>query len=283
MKTSLAELGLGVATALISVLLVSGALLMSLAEGLPAALPSPVQTTPTAGGETLEILTPQTSPTHTPTFTCLVPPGWQSYTLQPGDTWDDLAARFNLSVEELRRGNCNFNGSLLAGSLLNIPIATATPTFTQTVTLTITQPQTAAPLASDTPVQPTTPLSSNGCPIPPGTIPYVVQPGDTLFQIGLRYNIVYTELMRINCLKSEKIVSGQILYVPNVTPRLSPTSTRRPTEPPPPPATATPIPPTNTPILPTDTPIPPTDTPIPPTDTPPPPPTDTETPIPSPT
>jgi LysM repeat protein len=248
MKASLAELGLGIGTALLSLLLVTGALLMSLSEGLPPA--APVEVSATFSGTIIgtEAPTSAFSLTPVPTLTCPLPLGWHTYTLLPGDSWEGLEAQYGLAVDQLQHGNCDLTGSLIAGWVVNVPpLPTPSPSPTATTTPT-KEPEVRAP--TDTPARFTSTAIAQGCvPRADWRGIYIVRAGDTLFQIGLRYNVVYTEIMRANCLTSEKIITGQRLAVPWVntsTPLASATHTPRPTNPPAPTNTP-PTPPTDVP------------------------------------
>ena len=116
--------------------------------------------------------------------------------------------------------------------LTSVPSATPTSDIIPTNTLTPT-----ATFTATVPQPPTAVLPS--C-IPRGDWKqYVVLPGDTLFRIAERGNTTVAELTTGNCIDDpSKIVSGQILYVPNdvatVTPRPSatpePTATLSPDE-----------------------------------------------------
>lgn len=111
---------------------------------------------------------------------------------------------------------------------------------------------------------------------------YRVQPGDKLFALALATGSSTTELIAANCLDSDQILAGQLLYVPRlpsspitVTPTATPTATQTPTDTPT--VTLTPTPTNTATDTPTDTPTA-TDTPTPtPTDTP----TPTQTPTPT--
>ena len=81
------------------------------------------------------------------------------------------------------------------------PVATVTP---------------APPLFTPTPI-PVTPLPAT--PIPPGTVTYVVQAGDTAFRIALNYGITLNALVAANNIPADyKIYVGQVLVIPGVTP-----------------------------------------------------------------
>jgi len=277
---------LGILAALVSVTLLVGSLSLTLMEGglRQAFAPSvtftstiiSVQTLTaspfiswTAGPSPIISLTPTPSYTPSPTSFensgCTHPPGWEPYTVLPGDTLEVLAAANNTSVESLIAGNCLETSMLFPTLILYVPGLPPTQTPTS-------------------------------CHPPPGWVYYTVQPGDTLYHIAMLYSTTIPSLQAANCMgNSDRIWAGQQLYVPNV-PTLTPEVTFTPVPPPPDTPTPTSPPPPDTPtpteyIPPTDTPTnppPPSDTPTPTaTDTPVPTatqtPTPTDTPVPTPT
>jgi LysM repeat protein len=209
----------------------------------------------------------QPSATPQPTVTLCPPPeGWITITVKEGDTLESLAERYGIAPRKLMQANCLGNRNLISGTAFFVPAPTQQAAPTQEATAT-SQPVTC------------------GSP-PAGWVLYTVQPGDTLYHIGLAHGVTVAQLQSANCLASTTIRSGQTLYVPNVpTVTVWSTRTATSTEELEPSATFSPEP-TDTP-LPTATPTTqPTDTPF-PTDTPtdeppPPPPTETSTPIPLP-
>jgi len=245
-------LGNALVAALISVGLIIGALSISLVEFVPEAAPtatdnllaSPIPLTatqtflvPTLG---LESLTPSITPTFTntptPPSSCPPPAGWIQITIQISDTLDGIAARYNITKEQLRTANCLFTDNLIAGSKLYVPPA---PTKEPAVCI-------------------------------PGKIGwgknYVVQPGDSIFRIGYNHYVTTREMMTVNCRVSEIIHAGEILWVPNNATRTPPFPTILPgvTVFPTDPFTATLIPFTFTfTATPSNTPVPPTATPTP--------------------
>lgn len=109
----------------------------------------------------------------------------------------------------------------------------ATPTLAPTSVPTATRPPatTAAPTA--TPLPTSTPTV---CAPPAGWARYVVQRGDTLFRIGLAHGQTVDAMRLANCLASNSIDAGQIIFVPPRAATASPTETAQPT------ATKTPTP-----------------------------------------
>jgi len=245
----LREIGSALVVALISVGLMLGALSISLVEFVPEATPtatiqlflSPVPVTATH--TSLPTFTPNPN-TSTVTFTatqtvmppvsCQPPNGWIPIIVQPNDTLDSLAARYRVGRDLIKSANCLVSESLIAGTRLYVPPA-PTSTFVTCI---------------------------------PGAVnwvkTYVVKPGDTLYSISTNHYTSVDTLRNANCRVGDRINSGEILWVPNVstrTPVPSPlpgvTITLQPTDP----LTETALPFTAT-ILPTETPLP-TNTPTP--------------------
>ncbi len=204
----------------------------------PTLLPtlSPVASiTPTPGSSPTPTATP--SPTAT---ACPTPPEWQRYVVGPFDTLPGIAHRFNTTVDQLVQANCLPQPVVSVGQTIFVPPIGPAPTLVV-------------------------------CYPPPGWIPIIVRPGDTLSAIAQRYGLSVYYLMRANCMTSSFIYAGQTLYVPYViAPTVPPiTPTLLPTD------TPTTVPtmeasPTPTSVGPTDTPNPtpsaqptPTDTPLP--------------------
>jgi len=116
---------------------------------------------------------------------------------------------------------------------------TIPPTPTPPPTLSATLPATATPTlkpfvtAADTftslpPTStPTPPPPPTNCPPPSGWVAYVVKTGDTLALLARRYGVSIDSLKQGNCLVTNELTPGAILYVPP-----SPTQTRVPCGPP---------------------------------------------------
>lgn len=242
----------GLLTGLLSTILALGALSLSLAEG------GEVQILPTVTETSLPSTLPpgQPSPTPYPTATplpptqCPPPQGWVPYEIQGGDTLVDLAARFQISIEDLSKSNCLFTSQLTPGTVIFVP-----PLPTPTATLT-TEPK--RPTATQP--QPTVKV----CGPPPGWVIYIVKPGDTLYRLSRILGVSVADLQLANCLSNPSAIqAGMPLYVPflPITPTFTPTRTQ----------TRTPVPPSATTLPPspihTPTPLPPSLTPVPPTST----------------
>jgi len=249
---------IGIGAALTTTLLVVGAMALAMTEGmlLPAAAQPPTAEPPV----TLETFFPGfATPTPRPTPTsrlvianakpaaqiCSTPSGWERITIAGGDTLTALADARGVSRELLMEKNCLVSANLIANKQLYLPPVPPSQT-PQPLTNTVTVAASVTP--SFTPVR---------CGAPRGWVRYTVQLGDTLFRLSTIFSISVPELQLANCLGWSSIIrAGEILYVPNVTPRYTAT------------LSATPVPPTATrTLIPTSKPSTATFTPIPATPT----------------
>ena len=120
--------------------------------------------------------------------------GTITYTVLPGDTLFSIARRFGVSVSDIMTLNNIYNPNLIfAYTTLRIP-------------------------------------SASGSPPPTGYITYIVQYGDTLTRIALRFRTtVYAIVIANNIPNPNLIYAGQRLLIPTtagvVTPTVTPTST----------------------------------------------------------
>jgi LysM repeat protein len=214
----------GLLNALTSTVVVVGAISLALAEGFSLSVPTPQpvetepplvipvesgQPTPTFPSSNTALAILITS-TPVPATSCPVPPGWNTYLVQPGDTLQALAQAYQISPEIVMQANCLVIQSLLPNTILYLP--PSPPTATATV------------LPSPTRLP---------CGPPWSWIHYTVRQGDTLFRLSLAYGVSVPDLVFANCLDSNFIRLGEILFVPNVPTRV-------------PPPTNTPVPPTLT-------------------------------------
>ena len=240
---------LGALAAGISVVIVLGSLLLAFTEGGQSSeiasfptiesvdinTPLPQETTPPPDTPTstltaqptdtpTETTTETASPSPTPSI-CSPPPGWEPYTIKRSDTLNKLAQSVGLSPQELADANCLSESQLAPDSTLDLPPLSPTRTAVK-------------------------------CGAPSNWVVYTVQPGDTLYSIAQRVNRSVAQLISANCLSSNKIHTGQKLYVPYYPPQIPAPTSVPPTKAPPPPPTNTPLPPpTNTsppPATPTD-------------------------------
>lgn len=191
-----------------------------LPEVSPTTQPSPA-TIQTQGGTVSTSTAPAVVTATKSVSSCPPPPaGWVTYTVQPGETLEAIAARAGVAVERVLTVNCLPFSQLVANMQIYLPFAAPTNTVPAPL-------PTAPPTATVGPCLP-----------PAGWIIYTVRSGDTLFSLGRAYGVTAFQLQVNNCLPSDRIYAGQRLYVPNV-PTVTPTSTRMPTETPEPSSTNT--------------------------------------------
>jgi LysM repeat protein len=126
---------------------------------------------------------PCSLPTPTP---CVPPAGWYAYTVQAGETLYGIAARYGLAAGDLQRANCLPSDLIQAGQRLYVPYY----------------------------IEP----SPTSCLPRTDWTRYTVQPGENLYLIALRCATTAEELQRANCLDSDVIQAGQLLYVPCLVP-----------------------------------------------------------------
>lgn len=131
---------------------------------------------------------PGTPPPATPP----PPTGSSTYIVRPGDTLGLIALRFGVTIQALAAANNISNINVIyVGQVLTIP-GTVGPT----------PPPTTPP--------PTTPPPPSG-----NTISYVVQPGDTLGKLAIRYGTTIQAIMAANGLSNPNLIYvGQVLQIP---------------------------------------------------------------------
>lgn len=243
----LRELGTALLVAFASVAFVLGSLSISLVEYIPADTPTPTFNFPASPIPVTATSTPLPTdpslPTQPPTVTntvpapviCQPPTGWIPIAIQINDSLDSLALRYNVDKNQLRNANCLLSDNLISGTLLYVP-----PTLTSTFTV-----------------------------CSPGAVgwvkSYTVKTGDTLYAIATNHYTIVSLLQKVNCKFTDRIVAGEVLWVPNVstrtpypTPLPGDTALPYPTDP----LTQTALPFTAT-VQPTNTSVPNTPTPIP--------------------
>jgi LysM repeat protein len=120
-------------------------------------------------------------PTSAPAPTTAPGSGTTTYTVQRGDTLYSIARRYGSTVEAIAAANSIANPSLIrVGQTLTIPGGTGVPV-----------------------------------PVPSGGTTYVVQRGDNLFRIALRYGISYVYLAQYNGIADpSRIYVGQVIKIP---------------------------------------------------------------------
>lgn len=123
--------------------------------------------------------TPTPEPTATPTPT----PETIPYTVQPGDTVSTIAEQFGTDSQTIREINLLPSDDLQVGQVLRVPNVTPTPTPT------------------------------------PEPYSYVIQEGDTLNSIALRFGISPNAIIDANVIRDpNNLIVGQVILIPGYQP-----------------------------------------------------------------
>ncbi len=134
--------------------------------------------------------TPEPEPTATETPVVSTIP----YQVQPGDTVSTVAEKFGVTSQELRQLNLLSTDALQVGQVLRVP---NTPGL---------QTSEATPAA------------------PTGPFEYVVQEGDSLLSIALRFGVTTNDIIVANTLADpNSVFVGQELIIPGYQPEVPPT------------------------------------------------------------
>ena len=163
-------------------------LIIPVPQGQPTPVPQP---TATPGGS-LPTPTPiGILPTATPIGIVGGEPGtgFATYTVVGGDNLTRIASRYNVNLQTLVQLNGILNPNLIkVGQVLRVPAGQEQPV--PTATPVVTQPQ-------------------------PRPQTHVVQPGENLYRIALRYGISYPVLANLNgIINPNRIFVGQVLVLP---------------------------------------------------------------------
>lgn len=170
------------ATAIFQTAQANSATAQAAAPDEPEESPTVEPTTPATEIPPTEVPPTEIPPTAEPVPTTPPSGGTTTYTVQRGDTLYSIARRYGTTVEAIAAANGIANPSRIrVGQTLTIPGATGAPA----------------------------PAPSGG-----GTT-YVVQRGDNLFRIALRYGISYAYLAQYNGIADpSRIYVGQVLKIP---------------------------------------------------------------------
>ena len=145
----------------------------------------------------------------------------QTYTVKSGDTLSAIAWIYETTVDAIKKQNNLSSNNLSIGQILIIPSKNASPT-------------TDAPKdTKNTSINETPPSNNNISQI------YVVQSGDTMWQIARKFNVDVDEIVKWNNLKSNVLSVGQVLMIRSTTNISNTTSNSSSTNTPPPPLTTT--------------------------------------------
>jgi LysM repeat protein len=128
--------------------------------------------------------------------------GGVTHTVQAGENLTQIALKYGVTVEAIAQANNITNPSLIfVGQVLMIPtttpVATATPAPTASGPVPTAAPATVTPTPAATPVTP---------PPAAGETVYVVQPGDNLFRISLKYNLLTSVVAAYNGISNPSLI-----------------------------------------------------------------------------
>lgn len=167
------------------------------------------------------------------------PPGYIFHVVQPGENLFRISLRYNVTMASIIAANGIFNPNrIFAGQTLLIPIGhTPTPPSPPPISgfyYTVRPGDTLGTIARQFNTTVAAIASANGitnvnrifagqvllippAPPPPTRItPYVVQPGDTLSRIAVRFNTTVAAIATYNRLANpSRIFPGQLLYIPH--------------------------------------------------------------------
>lgn len=136
------------------------------------------------------------------------------YTVRRGDTLFSIAAANNTTVARLAQHNNIVNPArIFPGQEIRIPPADGSAPAPPA------GPPTAAPISGQPPAAPpAAPAGGTGIVNyvdPTGALIHIVQPGENVFRIGLRYNVTWDRIARANGIFNPNfIVPGQRLVIP---------------------------------------------------------------------
>ena len=136
------------------------------------------------------------SPTPTSTSQCLLPDGWIEIVLQPGDTLDNVAARYGIDPATLAIMNCMSTDTMIVGAIFYVPSPGLydTPTPTASFTPTVYVPQ---------------------CGPPSSWVQYRIRRGDTLTYLSDVLGVSISWLQFANCMGgSTTLYAGDLFWVP---------------------------------------------------------------------
>ena len=114
------------------------------------------------------------------------------HVVQPGENLFRIALNHGVTLDALRTVNGIGGNLIYAGQSLTIPGVPMPP-----------------PVAESAPPPADQPVAGNGDGL------HIVQPSETLFKIGLKYNLAWTTLQVANGIVGTKIYAGQRLVIPS--------------------------------------------------------------------
>lgn len=153
-----------------------------------------------------------------------------THTVQAGETLFRIATQYNTTVAAIAQANNITNSNLIfVGQVLQIPVqqaqetpvptgtvtaeTTTTPDLTTTPAVTVAPPLTFTPASTAGPAL--TPTPATAIPAATGDIIHVVQPGENLFRISLKYNLLAAIVAAYNGIPNPNLIYvGQRIRIP---------------------------------------------------------------------
>jgi len=165
-------------------------------------------------GQTLIIPDPSASAPSAPPVTGGAP---IVHIVQPGENLFRIGLRYGVPWPQIMAFNSLPNEFVYVGQRLTLPgtasaVSEAPPAAAPT-TLPTLPPTEPAPVSEATPTVPPAEQPAPATP-PSGNLTHVVQRGETLFTIGLKYNLNWTTIQAANNLPGTTIFAGQTLAIP---------------------------------------------------------------------
>lgn len=141
------------------------------------------------------------------------------YVVQPGDTLTRIAQRYGVSASDIAalNGLTNFN-RIFVGQRLVVPVLKAgiTSVFAPTGSFETAQSFNTSPYFTGTSTIPVVTINTGTTVISPlGQRIHVVQPGENLYRIALRYGVSLSVIAQVNGIPNVSLIyAGQQLIIP---------------------------------------------------------------------
>lgn len=130
------------------------------------------------------------------------------HVVRQGDTLEQLARRFHTTARAIQTANRLRSTVIFVGQKLVIPVSPVTCPPTPLPTCVPTCPSGCAPVCP-------TPIPLVCVPRCPAPRVHVVQRGEDLFRIALRFDVSVAVLMQLNGLQTTTVKAGQVLIIPD--------------------------------------------------------------------
>ena len=157
-----------------------------------------------------------------------------TYTVKKGDSLYSIASKYNTTVNNLKSLNGLTSDILSIGQILKIPSASSTTTYTvksgdslyaiaNKYNTTVNEIKNLNNLTTNTltigqvlkiPTSSGQTTSSSGTEDVSGVINYVVKDGDTLYSISQNYGLNVDDIIAINNITNNELVTGQVIKLP---------------------------------------------------------------------